>query len=645
MSRKHTAVKQSWFLKCRARRARSRLFLVALIAASSVFASQAELALGSSATDCFRTAASGNWNATSTWESAPSPACSTWSAATLTPTTTAGTVTIRSPHTVALNVAASVDQFTIDSGGTLNISPNNTLTVADGTGTDLMVNGAITGGLTATNGQPDTIVINGQAVANGGAGADGDINISAAGRNRVTVNGSLSLFNDAVLTVNRNRNGDGVEIAGTASLADTSKITQTGTAANFSVVSGGILTLGPNALVNGNESFTLNNGGNLKIGSTGGISSSGATGNIQSTGTRTFPTNASYTYNGTAAQITGSGLPATVTSLTVDNSAGVTLTNSVTPTTLNLTAGIISTGANTVIMPAAGTVSRTNGYVFGNLRKNVATGTNVARTFEVGTSTAYNPVNVTFASVSTAGNLTVKANAGDHASIVTATGLNAAKSVNANWSAANAGIVFTNYSATFNFMAGQLDAGTDTNALIVGKLDSLLWSYPTVGTRTATSTQATGMTSFSDFQLAEAADTTPPETTIDSGPSDPSTSSSATFEFSSDDPNAAFECQLDSGGYESCSSPQTYSSLADGERTVSVRAIDAVGNTDQSPDTRTWTVDTTAPETSIDAGPFDPTNSTEATFEFSSDDPSATFECQLDGGSFDACSRARPTRA
>src|SRR4029453_1565684 len=140
MSRKSEAAQKSWSRKCRARRARSSLFLVALIAASSVFASQAELALGSSATDCFRSRASGNWNSTSTWESAPSPACSTWSNATLVPTTSADTVPIRSPHTVTPNVDATADQFTIDSGGTLSISPDHLLTVADGAaGTDLTV--------------------------------------------------------------------------------------------------------------------------------------------------------------------------------------------------------------------------------------------------------------------------------------------------------------------------------------------------------------------------------------------------------------------------------------------------------------------------------------------------------------------------
>src|SRR4029434_5775788 len=106
----------------------------------------------------------------------------------------------------------------------------------------------------------------------------------------------------------------------------------------------------------------------------------------------------------------------------------------------------------------------------------------------------------------------------------------------------------------------------------------------------------------------------------------------------SDDPSATFECQLDSGSFASCSSPKTYSSLSEGSHTFQVRATDRAGNTDQTPATRTWTVDTTAPQTTIDSGPSDPTNSMSATFTFSSSEPGSTFECKLDSGSFGSCS-------
>ena len=70
-------------------------------------------------------------------------------------------------------------------------------------------------------------------------------------------------------------------------------------------------------------------------------------------------------------------------------------------------------------------------------------------------------------------------------------------------------------------------------------------------------------------------DTTPPETTIDSNPSDPSTSSGATFTFSADEGGSTFECELDGAGFSSCSSPKSYSSLSDGSHTFKVKATDA----------------------------------------------------------------------
>lgn len=77
-------------------------------------------------------------------------------------------------------------------------------------------------------------------------------------------------------------------------------------------------------------------------------------------------------------------------------------------------------------------------------------------------------------------------------------------------------------------------------------------------------------------------DTTPPETAIASGPSGTIDTSAATFEFSSSEPGS-FECKLDASAWSTCSSPQTYEGLADGDHTFEVRAEDAVGNVDPTP--------------------------------------------------------------
>jgi parallel beta-helix repeat protein len=90
-------------------------------------------------------------------------------------------------------------------------------------------------------------------------------------------------------------------------------------------------------------------------------------------------------------------------------------------------------------------------------------------------------------------------------------------------------------------------------------------------------------------------DATPPETTIDSGPSGTITSTTATFDFSSSETNSHFECKLEpvESAFSSCVSPKSYSGLANGSYTFSVRAIDAADNTDTSPATRSFTVSTT----------------------------------------------------
>jgi hypothetical protein len=145
-------------------------------------------------------------------------------------------------------------------------------------------------------------------------------------------------------------------------------------------------------------------------------------------------------------------------------------------------------------------------------------------------------------------------------------------------------------------------------------------------------------------------DTTGPDTLIVSHPPVTSNSSSATFSFTGNDGSsgtgvASFECKLDGGSFSACASPQSYSGLSDGSHTFQVRAIDILGNVDASPDSFTWTIDTTPPDTTIDSSPSNPSNSSTATFSFSGTDTGGTgvigFACQIDGGGFSACTSPR----
>jgi hypothetical protein len=133
------------------------------------------------------------------------------------------------------------------------------------------------------------------------------------------------------------------------------------------------------------------------------------------------------------------------------------------------------------------------------------------------------------------------------------------------------------------------------------------------------------------------ADTTAPDTNITANPSNPTNSASASFSFTSTETGSTFECRLDGASFVACTSPHGYTNLSHGSHTFDVRATDAANNTDTTPASYTWTVDTIAPDTNITASPSNPTNSASASFSFASTETGSTFQCQLDGGGFTAC--------
>ena len=105
------------------------------------------------------------------------------------------------------------------------------------------------------------------------------------------------------------------------------------------------------------------------------------------------------------------------------------------------------------------------------------------------------------------------------------------------------------------------------------------------------------------------------------------------------DESATFECNLDDGGWSACNSSYTTPSLSDGTHVLLVRAIDTAGNVDPTPAREEWIVDTTPPETTLDATPGSTSTDAVGQFSFSGSDnvSSFTFECSVDEGSFAAC--------
>ena len=90
-------------------------------------------------------------------------------------------------------------------------------------------------------------------------------------------------------------------------------------------------------------------------------------------------------------------------------------------------------------------------------------------------------------------------------------------------------------------------------------------------------------------------DANPPDTVINRGPAGTVNSTTATFEFESNEAGGTFYCSMDAGDFNPCASPATYSGLSDGSHTFAVRATDVAGSIDQTPATLTWNIDTAVP--------------------------------------------------
>ena len=485
---------------------------------------------------------------------------------------TVNNLTSNNSTSVTLTASVSVSANLSVSAGTLDLSTytadrasaGGTLTVANGATLKIGGTGTLPANYsTHVIGATGTVEYAGSTttVASLNSGQDyGNLTISGSGvttsnsfgvATALTVSNGGSLISYGTVTM---RNGSSISNSGTLqflvlAIADSATVTTSssfdvtaslsvGSGANFSPSSGTITMYGgslansgtlafQNFAVAANQTvtgsgdfsvagtFTVNTGAMFSpsaariISGSGTLTGSGTVKVSRTAATADFSsqytisnktlTNLTVSYEGASAQVISA---LTYGGLSVNNAAGVTLAGDTTVNGLmNLYFGTITTSAYRLIISSTGSVNRTLGRVVGNFQKYVATGA-TSKTFEIGDATRYTPVAVSFGNVTVAGNLTAKSTAGDHANIGSS-GINSAKSVNRYWTLTNNGIAFTDYNATFTFVAGDIDGGANTDNFIVGKYDVGTWTYPTVGTKAATSTQITGVTSFSDFQIGE----------------------------------------------------------------------------------------------------------------------------------------------
>jgi hypothetical protein len=283
-----------------------------------------------------------------------------------------------------LRIFANTTTGTLNIGGNLNITG----------GTFALINSGSTSTGVGTVNVAGNVIISGGSLDMSGSAAftatssnlfvRGDFSVSATGQvirtqatpSTITFNKAVGLQTFTATAAGTNlstitwRIGNGVT---TPTVALGSNI-EIGSAAIMNVLAGARLNCGT-FYVQGNAgvgaSFTLAANGNLGIGSVVGIAASPAmTGNIRTLTARTFNTTSNYFYNGAGNQITGTGLPATVANLTIENTGGggnniVTNTRAgatIVSNTFLLTAGEFFTGStNTITLSNLGSFTNNGG--------------------------------------------------------------------------------------------------------------------------------------------------------------------------------------------------------------------------------------------------------------------------------------------
>lgn len=505
----------------------------------------------------------GNWNARGTWGT-PGAGCVGAPGGIPGAADNVTIANINATVTIPAGYAAAANSVTIATG-----NQNTTLTFGAATSTlavtnDVIINrptnnnrtkritvltGAMTvggnvtliGGTTATrdallSASTGSITIGGGLTVTSTVATSSTVQLTGAGT--ITVNGAAGVTNGDTVSVGTGifdvtnaaatfNNSNAAIVAGTTvstgtlnvsgnlfnAVSDT--ITVSG-AGNITVAGAltndGVITLGTTGTVNANGAFTNSAtgvftntaAGNLNIG-----------GNATQDGTFTAGTG-TVTFNGAAAQTFGGAVATNFYNLTINNTGGdvtiISASSALSPivgNVLTLTSGhvITTVGTNNLGSNTAGTVSGGSAasHVVGDMLKSFPAG-NSSFTFPIGDGTNYQPVTVVLTGA-TAGTLSAWVDSGDHPdTIANISRIDQTKSANHYWTLSPGTLAtYTSYDATFQFGAA-IDATATTANFIVAKKNAGAWMRPTVGVKTATTIEITGLTSgqgFGEFAVGE----------------------------------------------------------------------------------------------------------------------------------------------
>lgn len=323
----------------------------------------------------FRSAQSGNWNQSSTWESSADNV--NWNPASTYPTSSDLTITVRNGHFVTITAAANADELTIESGANLQILSNTSLSVDNGTGADLTVNGT----LIVNGAQPGGF---GSVVVNSGGVVRVNSNPAPAQSDDMAfANANIKFMTGSVFDWNSNLNTPtwGGQTYFTSDQSPTFRISQlpgAGVGAATPTLIYGALEVNTDIVLNGVSDKTFVNGiigsGNITPGTfTGKIIINGATASLGGTGILNLPASPSVLEIGTGTTVT------MTSSKSINGDVSILANSYIDAGNYDLTiSGNISGGATNYVRTAS-----TGSLIL----KTVST----ARTFPVG-HTQYNPI-------------------------------------------------------------------------------------------------------------------------------------------------------------------------------------------------------------------------------------------------------------
>lgn len=496
----------------------------------------------------------GNWNTPATWATCGGVV-----------PTAADTVTVNAGHVVTLNAAPAGAASSVTIVGTLAVSSNLTVgtnvavnagTLQVNAGAVIAVGTAITHFITLSNAAATLLQVNGGTltVAGGITSATtastgtytqtgGTVTMATVGQNTqdTFVLGSATTFNMSggtlalqrgnastndinIRSATQNVTGGTVQLGGTVA-GNPFLITNTGGGSvsiwNLVALTAGSPSVQLGAATNVLNDVTINTGSALVENGAFALNVGGGNlgGNWTNNGAFTQSTS-TVTFTGTgAAPAIGGTTSTTFNNLVINKGANDLTVNTsfAVNGTLTFTKGRFITGANVVSLGTAGTIATPSAtsYVIGNFRKNYLAAANLSyfagNDFPVGDATSFTPVNISAGTTTTAGSLTVATFTPDHPQVtapIASTGIAAAQSVNRYWRFTNAGLtVGTAISATFTFVAGDIDPGAVTAGFVVQRYDGTNWNPTTIVAANPLNTQVSNITPLvagsNDFAIGD----------------------------------------------------------------------------------------------------------------------------------------------